>query len=504
MMLSAVLVIGCLVFIALLLYDCRLRQTDAYRAARQYPGGVMLPVLGNILEILFKDPVQAFVYARKCAKRYSRSYRQWIFGDVILNVVRVKEAELILSSVKHTRKSVIYRFLGPLMGDGLLCSKGSKWRARRRILTPAFHFNILSNFLLGFQEEAERLVKFLGKYADAKKEVELQQIITRFTLNTICETAMGVKLDTYKEADRYRSKVYEVGEMLVHRTMNPCLYDDGVYNLMGYLKPLEDAVQPIHDFTRSIIRQRRKQLKKDFQKKITEENVYIGMKERCAMLDTLLLAEANDAIDEDGIREEVDTFVFEGHDTTAAGIIFAILLLATERDSQERVYEELTKACEVKPENEAFTMTDYNNLKYLDRFVKESLRLYPPVAFISRSLSGALNVDSTTFPHGTITNIHIYDLHRDPVQFPDPEKFDPDRFLPEAVAKRNPYAYVPFSAGQRNCIGQKYALLEMKTVICALLRNYRILPITTRDEIVFVADLVLRAKTPIKVQFIKR
>lgn len=110
------------------------------------------------------------------------------------------------------------------------------------------------------------------------------------------------------------------------------------------------------------------------------------------MLNTLLLAEANDAIDEEGIREEVDTFMFEGHDTTAAAIIFSILVMATEQEAQQRVYDELTKARRTKPEHEEFTIADYNNLKYLDRFVKEALRLYPPVAFISRSLSGPLNV----------------------------------------------------------------------------------------------------------------
>lgn len=130
--------------------------------------------------------VKAFAYARSSAMKYGQSYRHWIFGDVILNIIRAKEAELILSSTKHTGKSIIYRFLAPLMGDGLLCSKGHKWKTRRRILSPAFHFNILSDFLLVFQEEADKLVNALEMYADKKREVVLQSIITRFTLNTIC------------------------------------------------------------------------------------------------------------------------------------------------------------------------------------------------------------------------------------------------------------------------------------------------------------------------------
>lgn len=132
-----------------------------------------------------------------------------------------------------------------------------------------------------------------------------------------------------------------------------------------------------------------KQLK---QEGVTHVVLFRGSKQRYAMLNTLLMAEADNAIDEEGIQEEVDTFLFEGHDTTAAGIIFTVLLLANEQDAQRRVYEELSKARRLKPEHEAFTIADYTNLKYLDRFVKEALRLYPPVSFISRSLTGRLDV----------------------------------------------------------------------------------------------------------------
>lgn len=130
--------------------------------------------------------MQTFAYARANATRYGASYRQWIDGSVILNVTRVQEAEKILSSTQHTRKSILYRFLHPLMGDGLLCSKGAKWQQRRRILTPAFHFNILPKFLTIFQEESEQLVRRLDRLADGVQDVVLQPIVTSFALHTIC------------------------------------------------------------------------------------------------------------------------------------------------------------------------------------------------------------------------------------------------------------------------------------------------------------------------------
>lgn len=221
------------------------------------------------------------------------------------------------------------------------------------------------------------------------------------------------------------------------------------------------------------------------------------------MLDTLLEAEAKGLIDQSGIQEEVDTFTFEGHDTTSAGIIFSLLLLANNPEIQEQLYEEI-KLFKDDRNGEELTTDDFANMKYLDRVLKECFRIYPPVPFISRILTENLIIDDIILPPDTICHVHIFDLHRDPEQFPDPEKFDPDRFLPENTANRHTFAYVPFSAGPRNCIGQKFALLEIKTIISNILWNFKLFPVTRREDVVFIIDIILRSKDSVKIKFRKR
>lgn len=134
-------------------------------------------------------------------------------------------------------------------------------------------------------------------------------------------------------------------------------------------------------------------------------------------------------------------------------LCFSLMLFAVHKNVQEQIVQEIH---EVFPDpNEEPTIQKLNELKYLDRCIKESLRLYPSVSFISRVLDDDIVTSQDMFiPKGTIANIHIYDLHRNPTVFPDPDKFDPDRFLPENTQTRHPFAYIPFSAGPRNCIGK--------------------------------------------------
>lgn len=147
------------------------------------------------------------------------------------------------------------------------------------------------------------------------------------------------------------------------------------------------------------------------------------------------------------------------------------------------------------------TMQDLNNLHYLELVVKETLRLYPSAPFIGRKFSEEVSFGDITIPENTSVTISPFFLGRDPKLYPNPLHFDPMRFDAEKNnEKNNPYAYIPFSAGPRNCIGQKFAMLEMKSLTSKVIKNFELSIKKENEELELVAELVLRPENGIVLQ----
>lgn len=254
---------------------------------------------------------------------------------------------------------------------------------------------------------------------------------------------MGIDVTSLiSDKNNYKDAIYKVGQLMTYRTQRPWLSNNFIYSLTSQGKTQKSIIKILHHFSDSVISER----KRNF------SSSSYATRKRLAMLDLLLKYQSEGAnIEELGIREEVDTFMFEGHDTTSIAICLGLMTLANNRQIQDEIYKEIEDILG----NEKPTYSNLNNLKYMERCIKEILRLYPSVPFISRVSGSDIKTKSGyTIPKDCMINIAIFDVHRSPHLYPDPEKFDPDRFLPENIQERHPYAYIPFSAGPRNCIGK--------------------------------------------------
>uniref|UniRef100_A0A8D0H973 Cytochrome P450 4V2 n=1 Tax=Sphenodon punctatus TaxID=8508 RepID=A0A8D0H973_SPHPU len=465
------------------------------------------PLLGNAL--LFERGGEAFF---KQLVHYSEEFRNlpllklWIGPLPFVVLYHSDTVEVILSSSKHMTKSYPYKFLHPWLGQGLLTSTGDKWRSRRKMITPTFHFTILADFLEVMNEQASILVDKLEKHVD-KEAFDCFLDITLCALDIICETAMGKNVGAQDNKDsEYVRAIYRMSDMIHHRQKSPWLWPNFLYLMFEEGREHNRSLKILHRFTNNVIAEKVGELKNEEQHKIdsTGNGEPSRHKKRRAFLDMLL-----HSTDDEGnklsymdIREEVDTFMFEGHDTTAAAMNWAIYLLASNPEAQRKVHSELDEV--FGNSDRHVTMDDLKKLRYLGCVVKEALRLFPSVPFFARNVNEECYIRGFKIPKGTDAILFPYGLHRDPETFPDPEEFRPERFFPENSAGRHPYSYVPFSAGLRNCIGQRFAQMEEKAVLATILRHFWVETSQKREELRLVGELILRPNNGIWIKLKRR
>ncbi|EDW10215.2 cytochrome P450 4p1 isoform X1 [Drosophila mojavensis] len=461
-------------------------------------------IFGNVFDLCGKDDAGTFRYYRDAALEMGKSYLIYACGSPMFNIIDPVNAEFVLSNPTLITKSIDYDFMQPALHKGLLTSSGKKWHTRRKMITPTFKHNVLVQFEEIFRAESQKFVKQFDHQEESI--VSLPELIPRFSLNSICETAMGINLDDMTErGDRYRESMKMFEKCFVKTFTNPLHYYGAIYKLF----PINENIpylKVVHDFTNDIIAKRQILLEEELNERrchqLPDDDIYVNKKRRFAMLDTLICAEKDGLIDHAGICEEVNTLMFGGFDPSSIALMFTIFNLSLYEDMQELCYQEILEHIH---DHNNLDINQLSNLKYLERFIKETLRLFPPVPIIGRQTS-----EETVLPNGLILPtgsqiiMHVFDLHRNPKYWDQPDVFDPDRFLPQNSVKRHAYAYIPFSMGLRNCLAQQYFMILIKTLLCFILKKFKILPVTHSEDLVFHMGLTLRVENNIKVKFVLR
>ncbi|XP_071578167.1 cytochrome P450 4C1-like isoform X4 [Temnothorax nylanderi] len=411
------------------------------------PGPSGYPIVGNAFQYLGSRKEQ-WKFLISLTDEFYPIGKVWGFFFPIISIRHPNDLETILSSTKHIEKSLLYDVLHPWFSNGLLTSG---------------------------------------------------------------ETAMGTSLRGLGDfQQQYREAVHRMGELLIYRAFRQWLRSDWIFSLTSKGREQKKMLKILHGFTKRIIAERKvyhdrtngqylKNFDNDTSAKRDDAEPVRVRRKRLAMLDLLIAASRDGLMTDSDIREEVDTFMFEGHDTTAMGLCFISALLAEHKDIQDRVRNEVNTA--LQKNEQKFTMKLLQDLPYLDRCIKEALRLYPSVFAISRIAGEDVKLQSYLVPAGTSLHLNIYGVHRDPNFWSNPEVFEPDRFLPEKIRHRHPYSYLPFSAGPRNCIGQRFAILEMKAMIAPLVHNFYLKPIDYLKNLRPKLDLVIRVDQ-LRVKFI--
>ncbi|XP_055610254.1 cytochrome P450 4d2-like [Uranotaenia lowii] len=475
------------------------------RQFEQLPGPREWPLVGSSLEFVNLSPVAIFDLLRHYSRTYGRAYKISFGYEYTLVFSKPEIAEKILNTQSYATKSEDYDKVAEWIGYGLLISRGEKWFTRRKILTPGFHFKILESFVRVFGEQSDVLCSKLGSFSGA--EVDVFPNLKLFTLDVLCETALGYRCNAQTQNSFYPLAVEELASILNWRFFNLYASFDVIFKFTKESKRFRQLIKETHDFTLNIISQRRKSLEEEKSRIVDRpeeenENSY-GARRKMALLDILLQATVDGKpLSDEDIREEVDTFTFAGHDTTASALTFLLYNIAKHPVVQQKLYDAV---CSVVKNSKHLDISTLNNLPYLDLVIKETLRLFPPVPMIARLATENTTIEGMNIPVKTCVCIDIYGMHRDPEHFEYPEQFNPERFaISRDAEKSHPFTYIPFSAGNRNCIGQKFAQYELKTAVIKLLEAFRLELPTPNFVPTLKSEIVLKPAEKLPMKFIAR
>nr|APX42729.1 cytochrome P450 4F2 [Callithrix jacchus] len=426
---------------------------------------------------------------------YPQGFKSWM--GPITPILSLCHPDIIRSVINASaaiapKDKFFYSFLKPWLGDGLLLSAGDKWSRHRRMLTPAFHFNILKPYMKIFNESVNIMhAKWQRLASEGSARLDMFEHISLMTLDSLQKCVFSFDSHCQEKPSEYIAAILELSALVSKRHHETLLHLDFLYYLSPNGRRFRRACRLVHDFTDAVIRERRRTLPSQG----VDDFLRAKAKSKTLdFIDVLLLSKDEDGkeLSDEDIRAEADTFMFEGHDTTASGLSWVLYHLAKHPEYQERCRQEVQELLKGREPKE-IEWDDLAVLPFLTMCVKESLRLHPPVPVISRRVTQDVVVpDGRVIPKGVICLISVFGTHHNPAVWPDPEVYNPFRFDPENIKERSPLAFIPFSAGPRNCIGQAFAMAEMKVVLALTLLHFRVLPDHTEPR--RKPELVMRAE----------
>ncbi|MFY9744592.1 MAG: cytochrome P450 [Candidatus Sulfotelmatobacter sp.] len=334
-----------------------------------------------------------------------------------------------------------------LLGEGMITSEGSRHRAQRLAAQPAFHRQRITEYAGVMVEEALRA----SESWRAGEERDIAADMMRLTLNVVARTLFATDL---------REEVYELAAA-INRIM-------GLYNFLVML-PLAEWLVHVRPPGLAAFVRARNRIDAVVYRMI---DAHLGKgRDQGSLLDMMLAAEpADNAESRRSLRDQVITIYLAGYETVANALSWTWYLLSQNEDCERRFHAEVDDVLR----SEIPTVEDVPRLRYTENVMAESLRLYPPAWAMGRYARNDFELGDYFLPARTTVFISQFITHRDARFFPDPLSFNPDRFSPEGKAQRKKFAYFPFGAGARQCIGESFAWMEGVLMLATLAQKWKL------------------------------
>ncbi len=368
---------------------------------------------------------------------------------------------VLVSNHRNYTKGVGLDRVKILLGNGIMTSEGDFWRQQRYMMQPLFHRRVVTQFARLIEQSNDRLIDKWATQSARGEFVNLTDDMSELTLEIVLQSIFGSDLPQLRQP-------FEVVTREQARDLKFAYQFRSLTKLVAQLIARRRAGKEEHfDFLGLLMDARDK--------------------------------ETGDPMTDKALIDEVMTLVVAGHETTASALNWTWYLLSRHPQVDARLAAEINAA----PEYTAPSLAQMEALAYTNAVVNEALRLYPPGWLLSRRTVEADTLSGYEIPAGSDVFLSPYFLHRHPRYWQEPDAFRPERFDAEHEAERPRFAYMPFAAGPRHCIGETLALYEMLMHLYKVARHYR-LALTGDEPIELEAQINLRTRKPLFMRLERR
>ncbi|XP_057367188.1 cytochrome P450 3A14-like [Daphnia carinata] len=405
----------------------------------------------------------------------------WITDADLIKAMFVKDFDHFVDRRSFELKTKVMRKWLSLM-------KGQEWKDIRSSVTPAFTTGKIKRMSGLIKECVAKLCDRLTTFTETDGKIDAKLTFSAFTMDVIARCAFGLKIDSLGNKDdpfiQNAQFVFNPQTNKSPAILLPFMYPD-LFTMFGrftermfvtkqlkfFFKLLEDVLadrlqskQQYHDFIEVA-----DEAISAFTKVVDGKTVPMWSRE---IIDEIIMGQST-------------LFMLAGFDTTATTLTNTCFQLAKNPDVQEALYDSIVAKME---DYDDVSHEMVQDMPYLEMVIQEVLRFYPPLVRIERQCTKDYSYDNgrIKIKKGQIVTVPTYALHHMEEYYPDPEKFDPDRWTPENKAKRSPYTYMAFGTGPRNCVGMRFAMEELKIAVCTMVQKFRFFPVAeTPDKLRF-------------------